>query len=66
MRPTNVLAQTQCNLLFMSAEVFRNVMKTEPKLVSPVLFTQGHSMAKRMVAENQRLKSKASSKFLRF
>ena len=53
----------------MSAEVFRNVMKTEPKLVSPVLFTQGHSMAERMaermVAENQRLKSKASSKSLR-
>ena len=50
----------------MSAEVFRNVMKTEPKLVSPVLFTQGHSKAERMVAENQSLKSKAISKFLRF
>ena len=50
----------------MSPEVFRNVMKIEPKLVSPVLFTLDHSMAERMVAENQRMKSKASSKFLRF
>ena len=49
----------------MSAEAFLNVMKTKPKLVSPVLFTQGHSMAERMVAENQRLKSWASSTFLR-
>jgi len=49
----------------MSAEVFKNVMKTEPKLVPPVLFTLGHSVSKRMVAGNQRLKSGASSSFLR-
>ena len=49
----------------MSAEVFQNVMKTEPKLVPPVLFTLGHSVSKRMVAGNQRLKSRASSTFLR-
>ena len=49
----------------MSAEVFRKMMKTEPKLVSPVLFTLGHSMVERIVARNQRLKSNASSKFLR-
>jgi len=65
LRPADVLALTPCNLLFMSAKGFRNVMKTEPKLVSPVLFTLGHSMAERMVAGNQRLKSKVSSKFLR-
>ncbi|GIT38692.1 MAG: hypothetical protein Ct9H300mP7_6130 [Verrucomicrobiota bacterium] len=36
-------------------------MKTEPKLVPPVLFTLGHSL-KRMVAGNQRLKRRASPK----
>ena len=49
----------------MSAEVFRKMMKTEPKLVSPVLFTLGHSVSKRMVAGNQRLESWTSSTLLR-
>ncbi|MEE2942210.1 MAG: hypothetical protein VX413_02330 [Verrucomicrobiota bacterium] len=49
----------------MPAEVFRNMMKTKPKLGSPVLFTLGHGMAEHIVAENQRLKSKGSSQFLR-
>ena len=49
----------------MSAEGLRNVMKIEPKLASPVSFTLDHSMAERMVAGNQRLKSRASYKFLR-
>jgi hypothetical protein len=48
----------------MSAEAFRNMMKTEPKLASAVLFALGHIMADRMVAGNQWLQSKASSEFL--
>jgi hypothetical protein len=63
-RSADVLALTPCNLLFMSAEAFRNMMKTEPKLASAVLFALGHIMADRMVAGNQRLQSKASSEFL--
>ena len=41
LRPADVLALTPCNLLFMSAEGFRNVMKTEPKLASPVFVHAG-------------------------
>ncbi len=63
-RSADVLALTPCNLLFMSAETFRNMMKTEPKLASAVLFALGHIMADRMVAGNQRLQSKTSSEFL--
>jgi len=63
-RTADVLALTPCNLLFMSAEAFRNMMETEPKLASSVLFALGHIMADRMVAGNQRLHSKASSEFL--
>jgi CRP-like cAMP-binding protein len=63
-RTADVLALTPCNLLFMSAEAFRNMMETEPKLASAVLFALGHIMADRMVAGNQRLQSKASSEFL--
>ena len=63
-RSADVLALTPCNLLFMSAEAFRNMMKTEPKLASAVLFALGHIMADRMVAGNQRLQSKTSSEFL--
>ena len=63
-RSADVIALTPCNLLFMSAEAFRNMMKTEPKLASAVLFALGHIMADRMVAGNQRLQSKASSEFL--
>ena len=63
-RTADVLALTPCNLLFMSAEAFRNMMETEPKLASSVLFALGHIMADRMVAGNQRLQSKASSEFL--
>ena len=65
MRPADVLALTPCNLLFMSAEVLRSMMKTKPKLASLVLFALAHIMADCMVAWNQRLQSKASSKFLR-
>ena len=63
-RSADVLALTPCNLLFMSAEAFRNMMKTEPKLASAVLFALGHMMADRMVAGNDRLQTKASSEFL--
>ena len=63
-RSADVIALTPCNLLFMSAEAFQNMMKTEPKLASAVLFALGHIMADRMVAGNQRLQSKASSEFL--
>jgi hypothetical protein len=63
-RTADVLALTPCNLLFMSAEAFRNMMETEPKMASSVLFALGHIMADRMVAGNQRLHSKASSEFL--
>ncbi len=63
-RTADVLALTPCNLLFMSAEAFRNMMDSKPKLASAVLFALGHIMADRMVAGNQRLQSKASSEFL--
>jgi len=49
----------------MLVEVFRNIMKTKPKLGSPVLFTLGHGTAEHIVAENHRLKRKGSSQFLR-
>jgi len=49
----------------MSVEVLRSMMKTKPKLASLVLFALAHIMADCMVAWNQRLQSKASSKFLR-
>ena len=49
----------------MSAELFRNVMKIEPKLFSPVLSMLDHSLAERMVAGNQRLESWTSSTLLR-
>jgi hypothetical protein len=48
----------------MSAEAFRGMMQTEPKLASAVLFALGHIMADRMVAGNDRLQTKASSEFL--
>jgi len=63
-RTADVLALTPCNLLFMSAEAFRNMMQSEPKLASAVLFALGHIMADRMMAGNQRLQSKVSSEFL--
>ncbi|MBT4227894.1 MAG: cyclic nucleotide-binding domain-containing protein [Verrucomicrobia bacterium] len=63
-RSADVLALTRCQLLFMSAEAFRGMMETEPKLASAVLFALGHMMAERMVAGNDRLQIKASSDFL--
>ncbi len=63
-RSADVLALTRCQLLFMSAEAFRGMMQTEPKLASAVLFALGHMMAERMVAGNDRLQIKASSDFL--
>ena len=63
-RSADVLALTPCQLLFMSAEAFRGMMQTEPKLASAVLFALGHIMADRMVAGNERLQTKASSDFL--
>ena len=63
-RTADVLALTPCNLLFMSAEAFRNMMQSEPKLASAMLFALGHIMADRMMAGNQRLQSKVSSEFL--
>ena len=63
-RSADVLALTRCQLLFMSAEAFRGMMQTEPKLASAVLFALGHMMADRMVAGNDRLQTKASSEFL--
>jgi CRP-like cAMP-binding protein len=63
-RSADVLALTRCQLLFMSAEAFRGMMQTEPKLASAVLFALGHIMADRMVAGNDRLQTKASSEFL--
>lgn len=63
-RTADVLALTPCNLLFMSAEAFRNMMDSKPKLASAVLFALGHIMADRMVAGNHRMQSKASSEFL--
>ncbi len=63
-RSADVIALTPCNLLFMSAEAFRNMMKTEPKLALAVVFALGQIMADRMVAGNQRLQSMASSEFL--
>ena len=63
-RTADVLALTPCNLLFMSAKAFRNMMDSKPNLASAVLFALGHIMADRMVAGNQRLQSKASSEVL--
>jgi len=63
-RSADVLALTRCQLLFMSAEAFRGMMQTEPKLASAVLFALGHIMADRMVTGNERLQTKASSEFL--
>jgi len=63
-RSADVLALTRCQLLFMSAEAFRGMMQTEPKLASAVLFALGHMMAERMVAGNDRLQIKANSDFL--
>ena len=63
-RSADVLALTRCQLLFMSAEAFRGMMQTEPKLASAVLFALGHIMADRMVTGNERLQTKAGSEFL--
>ena len=63
-RSADVFALTRCQLLFMSAEAFRGMMQTEPKLASAVLFALGHMMAERMVAGNDRLQIKANSDFL--
>ncbi|HJN89619.1 MAG TPA: cyclic nucleotide-binding domain-containing protein [Verrucomicrobiota bacterium] len=63
-RTADVLALTPCQLLFMSAEAFRGMMQTEPKLASSVLFALGHIMADRMVAGNERLQKQVSSEFL--
>ena len=63
-RSADVLALTRCQLLFMSAEAFRGMMQTEPKLASAVLFALGRIMADRMLAGNERFQNKASSEFL--
>ena len=63
-RSADILALTRCQLLFMSAESFRGMMQTEPKLASAVLFALGRIMADRMLAGNERFQNKASSEFL--
>jgi len=63
-RSADVIALSQCTLLFMSHEAFRNMIGSEPLLASEFLFALGRVMADRMVAGNQRLQAKASSEFL--
>ena len=55
-RSADILSLDQCQLLFMSAEAFRSMIQTEPKLASAVLFALGRIMADRLVDMNERFR----------
>lgn len=63
-RTADVIAQTQSRLFCISTNAFQLLTKQIPELASPILFSIGTTMAKRVADDNQRLYREMTSQFV--